>query len=62
MKEKTVYVVRWIYRDTDGIWVKGGIGGIFGSKRLAEQFEKDNSKSKYRTMITTMTMYEEDNK
>ena len=61
MKEKTVYVVRWIYRDKDGIWVKGGIGGIFGSKRLAEQFEKDNSKSKYRTMITTMTMYEEDN-
>ena len=59
MKEKTVYVVRWIYRDNDGIWVKGGIGGIFGSKRLAEQFEKDNSK--YRTMITTMTMYEEDN-
>ena len=58
MKEKTVYVVRWIYRDTDGVWVKGGVGGIFGSKRLAEQFEKDNSK--YRTMITTMTMYEED--
>ena len=59
MKEKTVYVVRWIYRDTDGVWVKGGVGGIFGSKRLAEQFEKNNSK--YRTMITTMTMYEEDN-
>ena len=58
MKEKTVYVVRWIYRDTDGIWVKGGIGGIFGSKRLAEQFKKDNRE--YSSMITTMTMYEED--
>ena len=61
MKKKTVYVVRWMYRDIDGDWVKGGVGGIFGSRRLAEQFEKDNSKSKYRTMITTMTMYEEDN-
>ena len=58
MKEKTVYVVRWMYRDIDGDWMKGGVGGIFGSKRLAEQFKKDNRK--YSSMITTMTMYEED--
>ena len=58
MKEKTVYVVRWMYRDIDGDWMKGGVGGIFGSKRLAEQFKRDNRE--YSTMITTMTMYEED--
>ena len=58
MKEKTVYVVRWMYRDIDGDWMKGGVGGIFGSKRLAEQFKKDNRE--YSTMITTMDMYEED--
>ena len=58
MKEKTVYVVRWMYRDIDGDWMKGGVGGIFGSKRLAEQFKKDNRE--YSSMITTMTMYEED--
>ena len=58
MKEKTVYVVRWMYRDIDGDWMKGGVGGIFGSKRLAEQFKRDNWK--YSSMITTMTMYEED--
>ena len=38
--------------------MKGGVGGIFGSKRLAEQFKKDNRE--YSSMITTMTMYEED--
>ena len=58
MKGKTVYVVRWMYRDIDGDWMKGGVGGIFGSKRLAEQFKRDNKE--YSTMITTMTMYEED--
>ena len=58
MKEKTVYVVRWMYRDIDGDWMKGGVGGIFGSKRLAEQFKKDNRE--YSSMITTMPMYEED--
>ena len=58
MKEKTVYVVRWMHRDIDGDWMKGGVGGIFGSKRLAEQFKKDNRE--YSSMITTMTMYEED--
>ena len=58
MKGKTVYVVRWMYRDIDGDWMKGGVGGIFGSKRLAEQFKKDNRE--YSSMITTMTMYEED--
>ena len=58
MKKKTVYVVRWMYRDIDGDWMKGGVGGIFGSKRLAEQFKKDNRE--YSSMITTMTMYEED--
>ena len=58
MKEKTVYVVRWMYRDIDGDWMKGGVGGIFGSKRLAEQFKKDNRE--YSSIITTMTMYEED--
>lgn len=58
MKEKTVYVVRWMYRDIDGDWMKGGVGGIFGSKRLAEQFKRDNRE--YSSMITTMTMYEED--
>ena len=58
MKEKTVYVVRWMYRDIDGDWMKGGVGGIFGSKRLDEQFKKDNWE--YSSMITTMTMYEED--
>ena len=58
MKEKTVYVVRWMYRDIDGDWMKGGVGGIFGSKRLAEQFKRENRE--YSTMITTMDMYEED--
>ena len=58
MKEKTVYVVRWMYRDIDGDWQKGGVGGIFGSKRLAEQFKRDNWE--YDSTITTMTMYEED--
>ena len=58
MKKKTVYVVRWIYRDIDGDWQKGGVGGIFGSKRLAEQFKRENWE--YSTMITTMDMYEED--
>ena len=58
MKEKTVYVVRWMYRDIDGDWMKGGVGGIFGSKRLAEQFKRENRE--YSTMITTLDMYEED--
>lgn len=58
MKKKTVYVVRWMYRDIDGDWVKGGVGGIFGSKRLAEQFKRENRE--YSSMITTMDMYEED--
>ena len=58
MKKKTVYVVRWMYRDIDGDWVKGGVGGIFGSKRLAEQFKKEHWKDN--SVITTMDMYEED--
>ena len=58
MKKKTVYVVRWMYIDVDGDWQKGGVGGIFGSKRLAEQFKRENRE--YSTMITTMDMYEED--
>ena len=58
MKEKTVYVVRWMYRDIDGDGMKGGVGGIFGSKRLAEQFKRDNWEDS--SIITTMTMYEED--
>ena len=58
MKKKTVYVVRWMYRDIDGDWQKGEVGGIFGSKRLAEQFKRENRE--YSTMITTMDMYEED--
>ena len=47
-----------MYRDIDGDWQKGGGGGIFGSKKLAEQFKRENRE--YSTMITTMDMYEED--